>query len=286
MLVVDKAADDLAEPSALRGRHPGRRFVEQQHLRGVHHRPGELHHAGLAHRQGSRIRVAQLGQTAQFQDLFGPRPPFALATAPRGQRQQVRGDAAAPAAPLLRDHQVVEHGQASEELLPLERAPHPVPGPPHRPTPRHVVPVEAHHAGVRPPDAGQDVEQRGLPGPVRPDESADLARAHLQRHPDQGVDAAERHPDVLGPQDRRRRHLPGRLGDVHRGSAHAATPQLPAAARAACTASKVRSLTPPPRSRRSPHSARRRPSGRGTRPSGGSRPPPRAGRSTTLARRS
>ena len=49
----------------------------------------------------------------------------------------------------------------------------------------------------RPVRAGHDVEKRGLPRPVRPDESLYLVPVHREGHVSQRVEAAEPFGDVL-----------------------------------------------------------------------------------------
>src|SRR6266545_5882345 len=82
--------------------------------------------------------------------------------------------------------------------------------------------LEQDTALLRPVEAREHVEERALAGPVRADETADLARADVHRDALQGDQTPEAHGDVLDLKDghrgsppparSRRRSLPGRGG--------------------------------------------------------------------------
>ena len=67
-------------------------------------------------------------------------------------------------------------------------------------------PAEAHAPRVRDQVSRDDVEQRGLARAVGPDHRRDLPGLHAQRHPAQGLEAAEGPRDVRDLEQRRRRH--------------------------------------------------------------------------------
>ena len=54
-----------------------------------------------------------------------------------------------------------------------------------------VLPVEGDGAGIRPLDAGQDLDQRGLAGAVLADEGVDLAWCQVEVHALEGLHAGE-----------------------------------------------------------------------------------------------
>ena len=76
---------------------------------------------------------------------------------------------------MERGAHAVVHGDVLVEPCRLERAPEPEPGPLLGPQARDVGAVEDDPPGGRPQVAGQHVEERGLPGPVRPDQADPLA---------------------------------------------------------------------------------------------------------------
>ncbi len=73
-------------------------------------------------------------------------------------------------------------------------------------------PVHRHFAAVVRVDAGKDLDERGLAGPVRAEQRDDAARCDVQRDGLQDRSAAEGHADVAQPDRRRGRRGVGRLG--------------------------------------------------------------------------
>ena len=57
---------------------------------------------------------------------------------------------------------------------------------------------DPHRARRRPVEAGNRVEERGLAGAVRPDQTDDLAFVHRQRHVVDRHQPAEPHRDAIG----------------------------------------------------------------------------------------
>src|SRR5205823_10374369 len=98
---------------------------------------------------------------------------------------------------LARDEQILEHRELSEQSNVLEGAPDPARGDSSG-LERHEIRVaETDDARVRFVDAGDEVEDRGLPGAVRPDQSEDGARRDLERDVADGLQATEALGDVL-----------------------------------------------------------------------------------------
>src|SRR5205085_7447467 len=90
------------------------------------------------------------------------------------------------------DLDVLPYGEPAEEPRVLERAGEPrAPAPMRRP-PRDVPALELDRSGARIVEAGQQVDERGLAGAVRPDQPDDLVPAELERYVLQRADAFER----------------------------------------------------------------------------------------------
>jgi hypothetical protein len=101
---------------------------------------------------------------------------------------QERGDARLPGLPrhvvqLGEEAQVLATGQAPVEgaLVGVDEADHGL----DLVLVHHVVPADARAPRVGEHQAGQDLQERGLPGPVRSEEAEHLALRHLQGHPPQ-----------------------------------------------------------------------------------------------------
>ena len=89
------------------------------------------------------------------------------------------------------DHHVLRHREARERLQDLERAGDAEVAEPIGSQTGHVGSGEAHRPGVRPDEAGDEIEERRLAGAVRPDQADDLPPADLERHVAIRVHAAE-----------------------------------------------------------------------------------------------
>jgi hypothetical protein len=105
-------------------------------------------------------------------------------------------------AELAAEHQVVEDREVLEQLDVLEGPRHPEGGDPVRRHPDDLRAPEAHGPLLRPVHARQHVEDRGLPGAVRPDDREQLARPDGERDAVDRGHAGERQPDVAEVEDR------------------------------------------------------------------------------------
>ena len=117
--------------------------------------------------------------------------------------QRAGGEEVAPQPSSLVAHPVAQHdvlayGETHEQLELLERAGEPESGPLRGRLPRDLLATEEHVSVVRVEQSGQHTEQRGLAGPVRPDEADDRARGHRDAHVVEGDEATEAHGDVVG----------------------------------------------------------------------------------------
>jgi hypothetical protein len=89
------------------------------------------------------------------------------------------------------DQNVVQNGHRPEELDVLERARDAAPDHAVRRRSQQALAGERERAGIGLVQARDDVEQRRLAGPVRPDQADDLPLLYVQRDVVDGDDAAE-----------------------------------------------------------------------------------------------
>ena len=108
--------------------------------------------------------------------------------------QIARGSLAARVAP---DEHVLEHGHGREELDVLKRPRDPPANDPMRRRAQKALTVEGDLAGVRPVEPGDQIEERGLAGAVRPDQACDLAALDAERDVIDGDDTAKAPRHVL-----------------------------------------------------------------------------------------
>ena len=102
-----------------------------------------------------------------------------------------------------RQVEVVLDAEAKEEPRLLVGPREPQPRPPRRRERGHVLAEQLDGARGRPKVAGDDVEERGLPGPVRPQDRATLAGTNFQVDVLDGVKPAEAPADPPQAEGRR-----------------------------------------------------------------------------------
>src|SRR5215216_3609935 len=148
--------------------HPGRRLVEEEHLRVVHERPGEqnppLHPAG----ESIDPLFALLREGEAFEQLLGSLPGLLF------RHAVVAG---------VEEHGLLD-GQELVEVYLLGGDPDHAPRLPKLPV--SVAPEHLDDARVRACQAHDAVYERRLPRPVRPEEPKEASRLDLQRDPVQG----------------------------------------------------------------------------------------------------
>ena len=199
-------------------------LVEQQQARPGAHGPGELQALALPGAQAVGVDAPLVEQADEVQrrECRVPRPP---------QVRIVLHDA---------HHHVLLDRHVGEGLELLERAGDAEavdavgPQAPERPA------FEPHVALVRRLEAGDQLEQRGLAGPVRPDDPEDLAGLGPERDPVVGDQAAEAPGQV---RDLKHRRSARRAGAAGRGARPDRTPR---------SAGSARRRSSGPRPRRSP----------------------------------
>src|SRR5262249_12968265 len=119
------------------------------------------------------------------------------------------------------EHDALQHSEPGEERGDLERAAEAEPGPVVRGEPGDVPLEETNPPGPRDQQAGDEVEESGLAGSVRPQDDSPLADTDRERDLAQRAQAAE----LVGePVDRQRRHH-------RRPERERSTPRMPAGAK-------------------------------------------------------
>ena len=170
--------------------HAAHRLVEQQELRVERQRAAELDPLAQTIGEAAGRLLAQILQLEELDQLLDPgavRHLLALRHAPIDDRRQHSGAHPHVAA----EHDVVEHGHAAEQSDVLKGAGDAERGDARGPDPGHVPALEPDRAGIRPVEAADDVEHRGLAGAVRADDRGQPAAAHLERHVLDRAHAAE-----------------------------------------------------------------------------------------------
>ena len=166
-------------------RHAGRRLVEQQHARPAGDGDRDLQQPLLAIGQHRGAFLDDVGEVKTLEDFDGfghqvrpaadDAPPVEALAAPFGDRQT----------------DGLERRQVAEQLVDLEGAddaePHALVGG----NIGDVLAVEQDASAARLHHAGEQIDQRGLAGAVRPDQSVAGALLDAQRHIVGGDDAGE-----------------------------------------------------------------------------------------------
>src|SRR5438552_935646 len=119
----------------------------------------------------------------------------------------------ARAAPEARDHRRLErlqHREVGKDLDELEGPRDPEAGQAGGSEPAHVAIFEGDGARGRPEDAGEDVDERGLARPIRPDDRHELSCIDGEAHAVEGADLAVELPQPHGAEDHGRGAAAGR----------------------------------------------------------------------------
>jgi hypothetical protein len=171
-----EAGDHIEDEMALRGRHAGRRLVEQQHARPLGERNRDLDQA-----------LAAIGQlTHQLERIVDQPQRFQVIERLVDHRSLGAGrtpEIVVLAIAFADGHaDVFQNRQPAEELIDLEGARQAAPGADGLAGGGDVVAIEHNTAGRRLEHAGDQVDQRRLARPVRTDQRA--AGAPLERQVD------------------------------------------------------------------------------------------------------
>ena len=178
-LGVERAhlVDDLVQQRRIDA-SPG--FVEQHDLGLGHHHTRQFQQLALAARQNARRLVRQAGQADKIQPMPRRRQRLALLPGHLRRAQPVGPETLAGLA-ARRHHHVLQHAHLGERTRDLEGSGQA--GGKHRAggAPGNAHAIQQHPTGRGRHEAGQAVEQRGLAGPIGPDQAADGARLQGKR---------------------------------------------------------------------------------------------------------
>ena len=211
-----------------RGVHPGHRLVEHHQLRVGHQRAGHLEELALAAGELPGEVLALLDQQEPLEQGVGALGVVGLLAVPH----RLEHGAEKRLAPLAgrADPHVLDDRELREHLGQLEGADHAHPGDLVRRDLVQARAVERPVAAVGAVEPGEQVEEGGLAGAVRPDQRGDHAALDLHvLHVDRGQ-AAEAAGDVVGDHDRvglRRARLVGHVRE-HLTRAQGARGRAPA----------------------------------------------------------
>ena len=164
---------------------PGRRLVEKQDLRVAREPEHDLELALLAVRKVANLGVRAIHERRLFEQ------PMRLVVDLAVRRQEPPHHEFRRPQALDRQQHVVEHGQAREQAGDLERARHAERGAAVALPAGDVLAEQQHLPGARRKNAGDQVEQRGLAGAVRPDDRLAVAGHDLERDAAHGMKAAK-----------------------------------------------------------------------------------------------
>ena len=196
--VGDQRAQVLADLAGKRRVDAGHRLVEQQQSRLGHQRAADLEELLLPAGQLRRLIVEHARQVEPLRNRASTNLKLRLAVAHRGPaHERPRELLARLVAPV--QQQMLEHGEPRKAACDLER--------PHQAAPRDAVgpfagdiaPGKYDAAGIRWDETADAVEQRGLAGAVRSDQSGDppvLDREVDARKRGDAVEAAGHGVDV------------------------------------------------------------------------------------------
>ncbi len=182
---------DVTQQALRQGRiDAGHGLVQHHHRRFGHQRASHLQQLALPPGQRPGGIIGLRGQTEPVEQFPGAPGDLAFLRPPR-PRQQGGADPLAALMACPETH-VVEHTHPRQRLRQLEGPHHPPPRHPVRMSAPQIVTVERPRPGVGAIEPGEQVEQGGLPGAVRSDQTRDTATLDLEVLDVDGLEAAER----------------------------------------------------------------------------------------------
>ena len=174
-----QAEHELPEPLALARVEPGARLVEQQHRRAGQEPDRDVDPLLVAAREGPRLVVAAVLEGGLREHLLDRRVRIGHLLEP-GEQAEVLGDGEPPVERRLLGN------------------------------PADLARWPAHRSGVRPPDSGEDREQRRLPGAVRADDGEELSTVGGEAHAPSALRGRQRPWRARASRSRPRRLPPAR----------------------------------------------------------------------------
>src|SRR5471032_2347437 len=180
----------LAQRQLFGGVHAGGRLVERQQLRIGGQRAGDFQAELIAIRQETRGALGELADADEVQQLLGALADRRFFQA-RGLVAEHGAEHALMGAHVAADHDVFQRRHLAEQTDVLEGAGDAGLGHFMRRGRRIRLAGQLESARVRLIQAGDDVEEGGLAGAVRPDQAVDLALHDLDADIGQRLQAAE-----------------------------------------------------------------------------------------------
>src|SRR5947208_4837441 len=179
----------------VRRAHAGRRLVEQDDLRPQRERRCHVEELLVPLRQVPGPHVTLRAQTEQLGDLER-----ALSNGAVGGEGREEAGAVTETADHRRPERP-EHREVRKDLDELEGPCDPQAGQAGGSDPAHVAVPEGDGAGGGAENAGEDVDERGLARPVRPDDRDELTGADGEAHAVERAELAVELPEPLGAED-------------------------------------------------------------------------------------
>src|SRR5215207_3277050 len=198
--IADSEDQLLGLPSLLRIHSRGR-LIQQKHLGIGTERAGNLKSPLIAVGQVPRQVIGRVAEPDEVEQLLGTccgRRLIAAKLRSADDRGQWSGSGPA----IATNHHILERGHVAKQPDVLERSRHPCNSNLARLGWQQRA-LEDYAPGCRKVEAGQAVEERGLAGPIGPDQTHDLAPADIQGHRVHSDQAAEPHCHILSDQDGR-----------------------------------------------------------------------------------
>ena len=172
-------ADDPEQVVDLLVAERGRRLVHDQDPGLGPQRPRDLDELLLGHREAPDFGLGVDRRADPIQEPTRPRPPLAPSDAtPAARRLQAQGD-------------VLGHGQVRQQRRLLVDRRDPQASRAHRVVLLDLTPLDLDRPFVGPVRAGDHLDQRRLPRPVLAHQRVDFARAQVERHTLERLDARE-----------------------------------------------------------------------------------------------
>ena len=200
-LLAMHRADQRREAVHVLSRDAGHRLVQQDHVGFAREHHGELQLALVTVRERSR------GPRGPIREPH-PRERPRCTVECRSERVGPTPDPERPSQACLGcEPDVLERAEPREDARDLERPPEPRTAATRRRTRGDVLPPQLDPAGRRWDEPRDEVEQRRLPGAVRPDDGDQLAGPGLERHILDDARTADVQPEAAGREHGRPVHV-------------------------------------------------------------------------------
>ena len=178
------------------GVHAGHRLIEHHHIWSHHQRSCHFKQLPLATRERAGELIAHMAEFESLKQCIGTLGDLSFLAAPQ-ERQQCSEERFSSLAGFTKSH-VVNHRHLRQRFRQLEGAHHAKVRNLVRRHPREVISLEKAISRIGLIKIGQQIEERGLAGSVRPDERSDRSALHLKVLDIDSDETAKRTPDIVG----------------------------------------------------------------------------------------